>query len=172
MFCSRRQYRAARAARRGRDRRRSQSNRADPGPLPRRAWRNVTCAPTATRTRDLLLRRHSRNAAESRLISPDVLFVCSKNRWLRPGIAWWLWSLAPRLAPQNLISDMTFEAQDRRGGELPVDCLLRPRVRCAALPPSRPAHAAQRFCSGGRFRWGTMRSDPDSREGRRQEVVG
>ena len=52
--------------------------------------------PTATRTRDLLLRRHSRNAARRRLAWPDVPVSCSDNGWMWPGVVPRLWSLAPR----------------------------------------------------------------------------
>jgi len=37
------------------------------------------CAPTATRTRDLLLRRHSRNVAGRWRIWPDMPFSCTNS---------------------------------------------------------------------------------------------
>lgn len=65
----------------------------------------MTCAPTATRTRDLLLRRHFRSVAVGCWMSPDVLFGCSRNGRIWPGVAPCLRSLAPRLAPRDLVSD-------------------------------------------------------------------
>jgi len=67
--------------------------------------RPLTCAPTATRTRDLLLRRQSRNAARRRPAWPDVPFSHSDHGrvWLDKALC--LWSLAPRLAPRDLISN-------------------------------------------------------------------
>jgi len=53
-------------------------------------------APTATRTRDLLLRRHFRIVAEWCRVWPDMPFRRSGNRWTWPGVALCLWSLAPR----------------------------------------------------------------------------
>jgi hypothetical protein len=66
---------------------------------------SFTCAPTATRTRDLLLRRQSRNAARRRPAWPDVPFSHSDNGWVRLDKALCLWSLAPRSAPRDLISN-------------------------------------------------------------------
>jgi hypothetical protein len=40
---------------------------------------SMTCAPSATRTRDLLLRRHFPNVAPRRPVSPDVASGCSEN---------------------------------------------------------------------------------------------
>ena len=54
------------------------------------------CAPTATRTRDLLLRRHSRNPAWCRLVWPDVPLCSSGSGWMWPDVAQDLGSLAPR----------------------------------------------------------------------------
>ena len=61
-------------------------------------------APTATRTRDLLLSRHSRNVARGGPAWPDVPFSCSDYGWTWPGVAQCLRSLAPRLAPRDLVS--------------------------------------------------------------------
>jgi hypothetical protein len=66
---------------------------------------SLTCAPTATRTRDLLLRRHLRSVARRCQMWPDVPFRCSDNGWTWPGAALCLWSLAPRLAPRDLVSN-------------------------------------------------------------------
>jgi len=63
------------------------------------------CAPTATRTRDLLLRRQCRSVARRRLAWPDVPLRGSDNGWMWPGVARYLRSLAPRLAPRNLVSN-------------------------------------------------------------------
>ena len=63
------------------------------------------CAPTATRTRDLLLRRHFRSVAGRCWVPPDVPFGCSRNGRIWPGAAPCLRSLAPRLAPRDLVSD-------------------------------------------------------------------
>jgi hypothetical protein len=65
---------------------------ADPH-LPRRHHaacresRPLTCAPTATRTRDLLLRRHFRNVAWRCHMWPDVLFRYRENGWMWPVAA-------------------------------------------------------------------------------------
>ena len=56
-------------------------------------------APTATRTRDLLLRRHFRSVVIQRWISTEVLFGRYGGGWTRPDVALDLGSLAPRLAP-------------------------------------------------------------------------
>ena len=44
--------------------------------------RTPSCAPSATRTRDLLLRRHSRSTAWRRPVWPDVGSGCSDNGWI------------------------------------------------------------------------------------------
>jgi hypothetical protein len=62
-------------------------------------------APTATRTRDLLLRRHSRSVARYCRTWPDVPFSWNDNRWTWPGVAPYLRSLAPSLAPRDLVSN-------------------------------------------------------------------
>ena len=68
-------------------------------------FNSLTCAPTATRTRDLLLRRHFRSVPVRCYTWPDVPFGRGANGWMRPGVALTLWSLAPRLAPRNHVSN-------------------------------------------------------------------
>ena len=63
------------------------------------------CAPTATRTRDLLLRRHFRSVPGQCWVRPDVPFGCGENGWRWPGVALCLRSLAPRLAPRDPVSN-------------------------------------------------------------------
>jgi hypothetical protein len=70
------------------------------------------CAPTATRTRDLLLRRQSRIVVRRRPVRPDVPFIGSENGWTWPGAALCLWSLAPRLAPCDLVSNANVRIPD------------------------------------------------------------
>jgi hypothetical protein len=62
------------------------------------------CAPTATRTRDLLLRRHFPNVASRRSRWPDMGPSRSENGWMWTDVAWCQWSLAPRLAPRKIVS--------------------------------------------------------------------
>ena len=45
------------------------------------------CAPTATRTRDLLLRRHFRSVAGWCRMWPDVPVHYSGSGWMRLGVA-------------------------------------------------------------------------------------
>src|SRR5262249_62001503 len=66
--------------------------------------RRPFCAPSAIRTRALLLRRHFRPVAGRRWVAPDVLFSCTDNRWAWPSVAWHLSLLAPRLAPRDPVS--------------------------------------------------------------------
>jgi hypothetical protein len=47
----------------------------------------LTCAPTTTRTRDLVLRRHFRNVAWRCHMWPDVLFRYRENGWMWPVAA-------------------------------------------------------------------------------------
>jgi len=61
-------------------------------------------APSAIRTRDLLLRRHSPDVDGCRLVWPDVAFSCTDSGWTWPGVAQYLSLLAPRLAPRDLVS--------------------------------------------------------------------
>src|SRR5438552_1269076 len=61
-------------------------------------------APSAIRTRDLLLRRHSPDVAGRRRVWPDVAFSCTDSGWTWPGVAQYLPTLAPHLAPRNLVS--------------------------------------------------------------------
>jgi hypothetical protein len=67
-----------------------------------------TCAPSATRTRDLLLRRHYPNVARHRPMSPDVGSSRNENRWTSPDVAWCRWALAPSLAPRDIVSGANF----------------------------------------------------------------
>ena len=61
-------------------------------------------APSATRTRDLLLRRHSQSVGRSGRMRPDVPLTCGDNRSTSLPVAPRLWSLAPSLAPREIIS--------------------------------------------------------------------
>jgi hypothetical protein len=67
------------------------------------------CAPTATRTRDLLLRRHFRSVPGRCWVWPDVPFGRGDNGWMWPGVAQRLWLLAPSLAPMNPLATLMFE---------------------------------------------------------------
>jgi len=87
-----------------------------------------TCAPTATRTRDLLLRRHFRSMVRRCRVSPDVPFSCSRNGWKWPGVARYLSSLAPSLAPRSRQQRRCSKADTRCGygiAEYPSDPALR-----------------------------------------------
>ena len=66
---------------------------------------SLTCAPTATRTRDLLLRRHFRSVPGRSWVWPDVPSSCRDNGRTWPGVARCLWSLAPSLAPRDFVSN-------------------------------------------------------------------
>jgi hypothetical protein len=59
------------------------------------------CAPSRTRTCDLLLRRQKKTVATERLTWPDVAFTCNDIRLTLPDDAQRLRLLAPRLAPHN-----------------------------------------------------------------------
>jgi hypothetical protein len=61
-------------------------------------------APSRIRTCGLLLRRHSPDVARCGWVSPDVPSSCTDSGWTWLGVAQYLPLLAPRLAPQNLIS--------------------------------------------------------------------
>jgi hypothetical protein len=65
-------------------------------PARRRNPSPLTCAPTATRTRDLLLRRHFRNAAWQCWMWPDVPLDRALDSWMWPAVAQNLGALAPR----------------------------------------------------------------------------
>jgi hypothetical protein len=80
-------------------------------PLP--LTRDLMRAPTATRTRDLLLRRHFRNVARWCQAWPDVPIGCTASSSVWPEIARDLWSLAPRLAPRNLVSNANVRMTER-----------------------------------------------------------
>ena len=74
------------------------------------------CAPTATRTRDLLLRRHSRSVAGRSPEWPDVPFDYSGNGWMWPGVAPCLWLLAPSWAPRISLATLMFELRESGTG--------------------------------------------------------
>jgi len=76
----------------------------------------IACAPTATRTRDLLLRRHFRSVPGRCWMWPDVPFDRSGNGWRWPGAALRLRSLAPRLAPRGLVSNTNVRMPGSRFG--------------------------------------------------------
>ena len=60
------------------------------------------CAPTATRTRDLLLTvRHFRSMPGRCWVWPDVPLGHGDEGWRWPDVARRLWSLAPSLAPRR-----------------------------------------------------------------------
>jgi hypothetical protein len=75
-----------------------------PNPKKGAGVRTLSCAPSRTRTYGLLLRRHFRSVAGRCQVWPDVPFGCSGYSWGWPGVALCLWSLAPRLAPRDLVS--------------------------------------------------------------------
>jgi hypothetical protein len=72
----------------------------------------MTCAPTATRTRDLLLRRHSRSAARHRPAWPDVPFSCSDNSstWPEAGPAPTV--VGSQFGSQESLAPLMFERPD------------------------------------------------------------
>ena len=65
----------------------------------------MTCAPTATRTRGLLLRRHFGSVARRCRASSDVPFRWSDGGWTWPGVARCLRSLAPVWLPPDLVNN-------------------------------------------------------------------
>jgi hypothetical protein len=65
----------------------------------------LTCAPTATRTRDLLLRRHFRSVAWRCQMWPDMPLGRTGSGCMWPDAALHLRSLAPRQAPRDLVSN-------------------------------------------------------------------
>jgi hypothetical protein len=71
-------------------------------------------APSAIRTRDLLLRRHFHGVARRRWKSPDVASSCTGSGCLWRGVALCLRLLAPHLAPRNLVSRANVRAIERR----------------------------------------------------------
>jgi hypothetical protein len=71
--------------------------------------RREGCAPSATRTRDLLLRRHSRNVASHGSAWPHVQVSWIHHGWMWLGMALCLRSLAPRLAPGISLATLRFE---------------------------------------------------------------
>jgi len=99
---------------------------ANPRELMERMGHSTSRAPTATRTRDLLLRRHSRRVPGRCWAWPDVPFGAAMNGWRWPGVALCPWSLAPRLAPHDLVSS----ANVRMIRTMPAQSRLQP-----ATPP-------------------------------------
>jgi hypothetical protein len=71
--------------------------------------RGKRCAPSATRTRDLLLRRHSRNVASHGSAWPHVQVSGAHHGWMWLGMVLCLRSLAPHLAPRNSLATLRFE---------------------------------------------------------------
>jgi hypothetical protein len=71
--------------------------------------RTLTCAPTATRTRDLLLRRHFRSVAGRCRVWPDVPLGCTHSGWMWPGVALHLRSLALVRLPATSLATLMFE---------------------------------------------------------------
>ena len=100
----------------------------------------MNCAPTATRTRDLLLRRHSRSVARRCRTSPDVPFRRSDNGWTWPAVALRLWSLAPSLAPSRLVSAANVRSPDT--SPTTSRRTTRRRTGTAARPPTPPGDPA------------------------------
>ena len=94
--------------------------------------RMLSCAPTATRTRDLLLRRHSRSMPWCRPMWPDVGSGRNDNGWIWPGVARCLASLAPHLAPREFVSSANVRMV---GNSRQPNARLRPRPHPA---PARP----------------------------------
>ena len=68
----------------------------------------VNCAPSAIRTRDLLLRRHSPDVARRRRVWPDVAFSCTDSGWTWLGVAQYLPLLAPVWLPRISLASLTF----------------------------------------------------------------
>jgi len=66
-------------------------------------------APSAIRTRDLLLRRHSPGVAGWGWMWPDVPLSCTGSGWTWLSVARDLPSLAPPLAPRHLVACLMFE---------------------------------------------------------------
>jgi hypothetical protein len=103
-------------------------------------------APTGTRTRDLLLRRHFRNVPGWCWAWPDVPFRWSGNGWGCPDVALYLWSLAPRLAPRISLAALMFECSWPEAD--PVSPSRRPirlgQTRPAAARPLRLVKAGTR----------------------------
>src|SRR6516164_5780438 len=99
----------------------------------------IACAPTATRTRDLLLRRHYQSVPGRCWTWPDVPFQCSEIGWAWPGVALWLWSLAPSLAPRNIVSSANVRMRQADTGPIRGPQPDRPDRPCARrrLPPTR-----------------------------------
>jgi hypothetical protein len=108
--------------------------------------RPLTCAPTATRTRDLLLRRHSRNVVPYGPAWPDVPFGYSENGWMWPGVALRLWSLAPSLAPRNIVSSANVRMRQADTG--PGRESDQGTSAGSAGPPPRPTTAPAAQTSG------------------------
>jgi hypothetical protein len=122
----------------------------------------LTCAPTATRTRDVLLRRHYRDGARWRSAWPDVPFRCTGSGRTWPSVAWRLGPLAPSLAANGRTESASLSASQTtdssRLGEVTCSarrCLRRvrrheatpSRSRISALPGARVVHRFGRRCA-------------------------
>ena len=107
--------------------------------------RRTCCAPSATRTRDLLLRRHSRNVASHGSAWPHVQVSRIHHGWMWLGMALCLRSLAPRLAPGISLATLRFECSGPWG---PPDG--DPREACHAGPVESAAVMALRLPAAGR----------------------
>jgi hypothetical protein len=71
-------------------------------------WRDSNPRPPAPKAHPTVARR--------RLASPDVASTCTDNRWTWPGVARCRPSLAPNLAPRDLVSAANLRRIER-GGE-------------------------------------------------------
>ena len=98
-------------------------------------------APSAIRTRDLLLRRHSPTVALRCHTWPDVPFTCTNSGRTWPGVAQHLSLLAPRLAPQNLVSLAHVRRIERSAGSRENVAQGLPWWRPARRGSPRPSSA-------------------------------
>lgn len=106
----------------------------------------------------LLLPKHIPAVARRRLAWPDVAFTCTDNRWTWPGVARCRPSLAPNLAPRDILSAANLQRRGPRtsirrwgGGWMPTTSPLRPTCQCTPLPispASPPASTAARKTLG------------------------
>jgi hypothetical protein len=105
-------------------------------------------APSAIRTRDLLLRRHSPGVARRCQAWPDVLFSCTDSGWKWPGVAQYLSLLAPHLAPRDLLSLSNVRTNEH---SLEPTCQERCALRRSARqPPTRASSSSVTKAEGGR----------------------